>query len=692
MSRLFKQAGTGSGFKEKNLLGLKLNFSNQTLDTNAALLKTTIPYFEGMFRWDMKEKQTAEIDLQDTDPAIFSALIDFAFFNKLTITESNYLNLYERANYYGMVELQKQCCDWMSQNISENTFQDILALAGSHGLADLKKDCEAWLSAHADDFADKDLHSLTNHYQLNLVTHQDAIQDELLKCFADKKDLRKDKKLVKQLEHLEALDLTPFEKVPPPQLDQLISLCPNVKKLIAKNHAQDFDRRKVDTQRFGLIVKSMPKLESLTLSGYCITDFLPISALTQLRTLTIANSTIFEPNALCGLKDLEELNLEGHYFLPLSQLTNLQRLQIKFSRIKVKEIEGLTNLKSLSFEHVELFDNNVTAFAQNFDLAQLGNLETLILPDNSFLSLDNLDSLTKLHKLCARADNIDDLSIISKLSQLQELELCYVQGNLLNALPKLQNLKTLALSSDLHQIEVDAAFFANFGSLENLHLHGFVAKNSFLIPLPKLKSLALSTSSNFDISNLTELRRLDLFACQVRIPLAGLPKLKILDIRGSVNQALLNFGASDIKEFTPLLGPNLRSLSLKGSIIKDDLTFLLSATGLRKLDLTNFQIDSKDFDYSALSQLTTLEELNLSCTPISDLSVIAGLSNLKALDISFCEKIKSLEPLAKLIELQTLYLIHKNYHQAPAPPSLEPLVGLKKLKQVYYAFSWPKFQ
>ena len=685
----------GQFLKNQNLLDVKLNFSNNHFHTNAALLKATIPYFASMFRWDMKETRSAEIDLQSTDPVIFSALIDFAFFKQITITESNYLSLYERAGFYGLDALQKQCCEWMRKNISERTFQDILDLASTQKLNDLKNDCEAWISVHLGDFEDKDLQSLIHHYQLNLVTTQEGIQDQLLKCFEEKKDLTKDNSLKQKLKRLETLDLTGFEKFSAAQINQLISLCPNVKDLISHHAAMNMDAQKTDLrttlavisksavryliqeERLLLIVKTMPKLESLTLEGNCIDRFPDKISLKSLKKLSLINSVTLDAISLAPFKGLEELNIDcaclpessqTKDILSLGQQNDLQRLRIRNANVKIDEIESFTKLKSLILENV---NENINTQPKNLNLSLFVNLETLILPENT-LSRDDLVSLTKLHTLHLNVGNLDDLSILSQLTHLQELKLYNVQAKHLNSLPKLKNLKTLALITVPYgKIEQNPTFFADFEPLENLELSGFVAKNSFLIPLPKLKSLMLKRCSNFDISNLKDLRRLDILASsEMSGSLPALQKLKVL-----------NINESKIADFTPIIGPSLKCLSLRKESMS--LWALPSATGLKKLDLSGCQVPTGDF--ASLGQLTTLEELNLSSTSIKDLSVISTLSNLKVLDLSYCEQVESLDPLAKLTELHTLYLIYRNAQNSPEPASLAPLSNLKKLKKVNYA-------
>ena len=113
---------------------------------------------------------------------------------------------------------------------------------------------------------------------------------------------------------------------------------------------------------------------------------------------------------------------------------------------------------------------------------------------------------------------------------------------------------------------------------------------------------------------------------------------------------------------------------------KNKLDLLHTATDLRKLDLSYTDSPEANLaDYSVLASLTNLEELILRRTQIRDLSLISNLTNLKVLDLSFCQHIKSYEPLTNLPELHTL---HCRYYENQRRPSLAPLKCLKKLQNI----------
>ena len=649
-----------------NLVDLTLKFLNGEIRTNKILLAAQIPYFANLFKSGMKEASAGQLDLKDTDAILFSELLHFAYFNKINIHQDNYRPLYELAAFYGLDALQKNCADWMAKNISEDNFQDMLALAHDQKLDALKKACEDWISAHVQDFDNaRDLQDLIGFYKLKPI-NQPAIQNAVEECFAQKKDLSKEKDLVQHLSQLEVLDLSPFITVREDQLRQLISLCPNVRKLISHNHdsIRKHENRDIHKERLILIAKSMPKLESLSLAGYHITDFSPIAPLTQLKQLTIEDVHIDNPHDLLELKNLKKLNiLQGciprDVFPYLPQLTNLRKLHIVSTGQNLVSVCELKNLRSLILEN---------AYVEGLDLSQLKNLKTLILP--VFFSpsaFDRLPDLTPVQTLLLNVSNLADLTFLTKLPLLEELRLYGVRESHL-PLPPLPNLKKLDLISPYGVVVRDPTFLQSFSALEKLSLKGFHAHpQKPQLPLPNLKALAFEKSEGFKLDNLTELKRLRIKECSPE--LAPLPKLKILEGHLHANT-----------DITRLFTPSLEIIDLTTSrfAFNNFVPCLPQATGLRKLKLMNAMID----DYSFLTHLQKLEELSLPNCNISDLSVLSLLKNLKVLNLSFCHNIKSFDPLANLPHLHTLHLVNSRYKKITA--SLAPLADLKNLKTINY--------
>lgn len=95
------------------------------------------------------------------------------------------------------------------------------------------------------------------------------------------------------------------------------------------------------------------------------------------------------------------------------------------------------------------------------------------------------------------------------------------------------------------------------------------------------------------------------------------------------------------------------------------------------LDLTSLDLSSTAFgDYAFLSDFIQLERLTLDYTDISDLSPLAGLNELRSLNLVDCANITDLTPLAELENLEKINItLSTNISSLVGLPS-----GLKELR------------
>ena len=118
---------------------------------------------------------------------------------------------------------------------------------------------------------------------------------------------------------------------------------------------------------------------------------------------------------------------------------------------------------------------------------------------------------------------------------------------------------------------------------------------------------------------------------------------------------------------------NLTELSLSFNNDLSDLSPLAGLSNLRSLSVGFSPIS----DLSPLAELTNLVSLSLPRTDISDLSPLEGLTNLESLDLAFNGDL-SLGPLASLTTLTNLNLVDSNLSNA----NLSPLAGLTNLESL----------
>ncbi|WP_239257341.1 MucBP domain-containing protein [Listeria ilorinensis] len=132
-------------------------------------------------------------------------------------------------------------------------------------------------------------------------------------------------------------------------------------------------------------------------------------------------------------------------------------------------------------------------------------------------------------------------------------------------------------------------------------------------------------------------------ADEVNIPDAGLRKI-ITQTLGKSDDAVIT--EEDMEQITEISNYSTTIDSLEG---------LQYATNLKKLMLSNIANPSKLSDITPISQLTSLETLNLSYASISDISLLAGLKNLTGLTLHG-NQIRDISVLANLPKLKFLGL------------------------------------
>lgn len=187
------------------------------------------------------------------------------------------------------------------------------------------------------------------------------------------------------------------------------------------------------------------------------------------------------------------------------------------------------------------------------------------------------------------------------------------------------NLRELYLSQNPI---ADLGPLANLTALKSLHLWTVSSPNT-----PPLDLRPLETLINLEELSLGNSRISDIS------PLAELTKLRELYL-----------SHNNIKNIQLLSGlTELRTLSIEGNLITDFTP--LPGTSLIELDLSNTSIT----DLHPLATLINLEALFLVGNGISDISPLAGLMKLRHLDLSN-NKISDISPLAGLTELRILWI------------------------------------
>jgi len=210
-------------------------------------------------------------------------------------------------------------------------------------------------------------------------------------------------------------------------------------------------------------LSKMPFIENLTLQQGDYENLSSISALTNLKALSIDGVTLTtdELKTISSLPDLVSLSMVRcnlSSIADLSSATGLTRLDLSNNTIRdLEPISTLSELEFLNLSHnavtqltaltaaVKLKELNLSYNSVNSTAALSGcnSLEVLHLNYNALTSLDGLDKLRELKSLYAAHNQISGISQLAGVSKLTELDLSNNALTDLSALSGINSLKIL---------------------------------------------------------------------------------------------------------------------------------------------------------------------------------------------------------------------------------------------------------
>ncbi|XP_039164613.1 probable leucine-rich repeat receptor-like protein kinase At1g35710 [Eucalyptus grandis] len=374
----------------------------------------------------------------------------------------------------------------------------------------------------------------------------------------------------------------------------------------------------------------LPNLTSLTLSGYYLTDIIPlqICALQKLRYLNLSTNELTGELPLClqNLTMLEVIDIHDNQIDSLipHELGNLKRLislDLSFNLLNgmiPMTLAKLKNLAQLSLQY-NYFNGSIPSEIEN-----LTNLAYLSMVGNSFsgsipLEIGNLTNLAYL----SVARNSFSGSIPLEIGNLTNLAYLSVARNSFSGSIPLEigNLTNLAYLS-VARNSFSGSIPLEIGNLTNL-AYLSVARNSFSGSIPSkignLTNLAylsmvgnsFSGSIPLEIGNLTNLAYLSMVgnSCSGSIP-SEIGKLKslimlVLSLNSFTGPIPLEIG--DLKNLTYL---DLSFNNFSGNIPHE----LESLVMLSRLNLAN---NSLHGSIPKFQKLFNLESIDLSCNHLT---------------------------------------------------------------------------
>ena len=185
--------------------------------------------------------------------------------------------------------------------------------------------------------------------------------------------------------------------------------------------------------------------------------------------------------------------------------------------------------------------------------------------------------------------------------------------------------------------------------------------DSFIQVLTNDKPIVLAKPNSFKTEQVQGLQIEIEMGSAYKIDLASYPDDVILELR-------------DLEWGVLLLINNTEHVLAASNYSLADLSPIAGLTNLSALNLRYCQLS----DLSPLAGLRNISTLDLyGCKSLSDLSPLAGLTNLSTLDLSYCASLSDLSPLAGLTNLSTL-----NLDSCTSLSDLSPLAGLRNLSSL----------
>ena len=161
------------------------------------------------------------------------------------------------------------------------------------------------------------------------------------------------------------------------------------------------------------MIRHMTNLKSLTLADSQVSDMSALAGLANLEYLHLSNNQVSDISALSALTNLWDLSLSGNQISDISALatlTNLGRLSVSRNQVSdISVLVGVTNLVDLYLSHNEVSDISA--------LAALTNLRNLWLENNRISNVSALVGLTNLDSISLRDNKqIVDWTSVEHLS------------------------------------------------------------------------------------------------------------------------------------------------------------------------------------------------------------------------------------------------------------------------------------
>ena len=392
-----------------------------------------------------------------------------------------------------------------------------------------------------------------------------------------------------------------------------------------------------------------------------------LSTMTGLEQLSIAgNKNITAIDFIKKDKNLIELDLRNTEITDLSILEKnaldldtlaITNTKIDFSKMQ-DTISRLGSKAGVYSNNIIVNENTNNSWASGLLLCASGF-------QNSF---KNCEKITKINVYGQSAGVVGQNIDLTNCKSITNLTLYASKSKWI--LPT--NLNSLTFSGQGTSFDA-----SNCTNLSNLSVSQFNVYNGFFDTFKNSPiKIIMMSRSNVEMNELTKLIA----------AYSSLTELSIKNDNWGYNTGRYNKMNGDCNSLINF--KNLKKLSIYYYYNKDIIKGISQLTSLEKLDLNNNNIG----DISELANLTNLKELTLHSNNISDLSALSNLNNLTYLHL-YANGISNLKPLESLIvngktNLQTLYLNNntlENYTTQNINGQVSSINNIEILKKLHDA-------
>ncbi|HLN53782.1 MAG TPA: leucine-rich repeat domain-containing protein [Lentimicrobium sp.] len=382
-------------------------------------------------------------------------------------------------------------------------------------------------------------------------------------------------------------------------------------------------------------------------------------------TITVNEARVLpEVRRILRADEIDISGLKGIYDIkPLYAFSGLKHLNI--SNARIPDLDPIRNLSKL-----ETLIASRSLIISLEPIRYIPQMQTLDISGTLISDISPLEAFTSLEVLNLSGSRVTDLRVLNNLTELRELNLSNLPLTGLNIQPvsNLKTLEVLELSgmpidslafveglNNLKRFSVEGTGIRSLKGVENLNLLEVIFfDNTQVNSLEQLSDLPALKIVYCDKTNIDSRKALAFMQSRpdVRVIYESQELMawwqKLPDEWKSIFSALTELSDAPTREQLHEVS-FIKSLDISNNVLINDISPLTEISSLNVLNISGSGVK----DISALSGLFNLNTLNISRTRIADLSPIAGLTGLTEIDFSL-SAVTSIKPLSELPNLRTI--------------------------------------